>query len=110
MRQGALFVYQLIVVTAVAALMFPAVRVTFHAILEIGNGLLQMLGAYLRFIVFMTTVTGIRRGTGWMAGCTTRTAIAMIQREGVRSVELGGRPRKGGMTGGAIRSKLTGMI
>ena len=49
----------------------------FHAILKIIDSLIEMLFTYLRFLMFMTAIAGIRCKTGRMAGRATRS-VAMI--------------------------------
>jgi hypothetical protein len=40
-------------------IVFPAIRMTFHAILEIGDPFLQVLRADIRLVVFVAAITGI---------------------------------------------------
>ena len=58
-------------------LLFFPVWMTFHAILEIIDPLIQMFLTYLPFIMFMTAIAGIGRKTGLMAGGTTGS-VTMI--------------------------------
>lgn len=88
---------------ASAALMFASRRMTLHAILEIGDSLLQVLRANFRFIMLMTAIAGISTEIGWVTGDTRdRPALAMIERECVLSIENRRSPGCGGMAGGAI--------
>ena len=64
-------IVHLIVTAAIAAaiaLMLTAVGMTFHAILEIGNALFEMLCAHIGFGVFMAGVAGVADKSAWMAG------------------------------------------
>jgi len=80
---------------------------TFHAVLEIGNALLQMLRADIRLVVFMTAVTGIGFISSRMTGGAGRhAAFTVIHGEGVVSIEGGGSPRGGGVTGSAVRAEI----
>ncbi len=81
---------------------------TFHAVLEIGNALLQMLRADIRLVVFMASVAGI----GFISSRVTRSAgryaaFTVIHGEGVVSIEGGRSPRGGSVTGDAVCAKIT---
>ena len=83
------------------------VGMTFHAVLEIGNALLQMLRADIRLVVFMASVAGIGFISSRMTGGAGRyAAFAVIHGEGVVSIEGGGSPRGGGVTGSAVRAEI----
>jgi hypothetical protein len=96
--------YDLIVVLA-------AIRMTFHAILEISDTFLLMLRADIRLVVFMTSVTTIACIVGWMAGNTgNNTFLAMIHGEGMLSIECSGSPRIRSMAGNTVRAKLASVF
>jgi hypothetical protein len=79
---------------------------TFHAILEIRNVLIQMPFNDLRLIVFVAAITSVGCKTGWMA-CGTGGSATMIQRERVLPVEFSRSPSAGVMTRRTLRSELT---
>lgn len=70
----------------------------FHTVLEITNAFLKMFLPYFALVVLMTAIAGIHCEAGRMtgsAGCST----AMVQREGMLSIEFRRRPCSRGMTG-----------
>ena len=59
----------------------------------------------------MTAITGIGRiPSGVTGGAGNLPALTMIQREGMVSIECSGSPRGCGVTGNAVRAKLTRMF
>lgn len=88
--------------------MLVSSRMTFHTVLEIGDTLVQMLRAYFRFIVLMTAIASVGCKTGGMTGgAGDHSALAVIQWEGMLSIERGGSPRCGGVAGSAIGAEQT---
>lgn len=82
-----------------------------HAILEIADAFFKMFRANIRFVMFMTAVTGVCRVSDRMA-CRAgdQSLFAMIEREGVLAIEFGGRPRVCTVTGRAVCAKLTEVL
>lgn len=65
-----------------------------------------VLGDHL--VLLMTVETGPLTKCGWMAGRADAVGVLMIHREAVRPV-VSGIPVVGGMTGGAISTKYSGV-
>ena len=80
---------------------------TFHAVLEIGNALLQMFRADIRLVVLMAAVAGVGFISSRMTGGTRRyAAFTVIHGEGVISIIGGGSPCGCGVAGSAIRAEI----
>ena len=91
--------------------MFAAIPVALHAVLEIRDTLFKMLFAHFAFAVFVTAIAGVRGKTAWVAGDTGRNAaFAVIERESMCAIILRGRPGAGGMAGGTVRAKCAEVI
>ena len=68
--------------------MLATSRMALHAVLEIGDALLQMFRADFGLVMFMAAITGIGRVIAGMAGgAGDGPALAVIQREGVLAIE-----------------------
>jgi len=92
-------------------IVFPAIWMTFHAILEIGDPFLHMLRADIRLVVFVASVAGI----GFISSGVTRSAgryaaFTVIQREAMLSIEGGRSPCGGSVAGNAIRTEISSML
>ena len=78
-----------------------------HAVLEIGDALLQVLRADSRLFVLMATVTSIGCViVGMAGGARDGPALAVIQREGMFAIERSRLPRGGAVTGSAVGAEL----
>ena len=85
-------------------------RMALHAVLEIGDALLQVFRADSRLLVLMATVTSIGCViVGMAGGARDGPLLAVIQREGMLAIERRRRPRGCAVAGGAVRAKLTRM-
>lgn len=92
------------------ALVFASIRMTFHAILKIGDTFLQMFGANIGFVVFVAAVAGVGGEIARMAGdAGDRPAFAVIERESVLSIESRRPPGGCAVAGGAVCPKRAGV-
>ena len=69
-----------------------------------------MLSSDINLVVFMTAIAGVALQAGGMASLArTGAALAVVDREGVRLVELRRGPGRYRMAGGAVAGEQPGM-
>lgn len=89
---------------------FSTGGVAAHTIAEVTNALFAMFGGDLRFVVLVAAVTGVALQGGGVAGLASiNAALAMIDGEGMRLVELRREPGINRMTGCAVIGEQPGM-
>lgn len=106
-QRGALL-YLIIPSAAFAAFVLLPAGMAPHTILEIGNALLKMLRTDLGFVVLMTSIAGVSREVARVTGSAGCPA-AVIQGEGMWSVELRRRPCGCAVTGSAVCTEHAGV-
>ncbi len=106
-RQMAEMVGRLSILLIPSAFFLPPIRVTFHAVLKIGDILLPMLRSDLSFVVFMAAITGIGFiPCGVAGGAGYRASLPVIQWKGMFSIKCGGYPGGGRVTRRAVYAEL----
>lgn len=92
-------------------IVFASIRVTLHAILEVGDAFLAMLAGDIRFVVLMAAVTGVRGVIARMTGgAGDSSAFTVVEREGMLAIEFCRGPGGGAVTGHTVGAELSSVL